>query len=49
MYNNSQHTFTSHDGTELFYQHWATATPSTTKKPLFSFTVAMNTRGVWRI
>ena len=22
MYNNTQHTFTSHDGTALFYQHW---------------------------
>lgn len=37
MYNNSQHTFTSHDGTELFYQHWATATPSTTKKAIILF------------
>ena len=37
MYNNSQHTFTSHDGIELFYQHWATATPSTTKKAIILF------------
>lgn len=37
MYNNSQHTFSSHDGTELFYQHWATSTPAETKKAIILF------------
>ena len=37
MYNNSHHTFKSHDGTELFYQHWATNSPSETKKAILLF------------
>ncbi|MGE8654849.1 MAG: bifunctional alpha/beta hydrolase/class I SAM-dependent methyltransferase [Acinetobacter gandensis] len=32
MYNNTQHTFISHDGTALFYQHWENAEPKRNRK-----------------
>lgn len=32
MYNNTQHTFTSHDGTSLFYQHWENSSLKSNRK-----------------
>ena len=41
MYNNSQHTFKTHDQTELFYQHWESIseknTPNANKKAIILF------------
>lgn len=38
MHNNNQHTFKTHDGTELFYQHWrSTASKSKTRKAILLF------------
>ena len=41
MYNNSQHTFKTHDQTELFYQHWESFSqknsPNTNKKAIILF------------
>ena len=41
MYNNSQHTFKTHDQTELFYQHWESLsqknTPNANKKAIILF------------
>ena len=41
MYNNSQHTFRTHDQTELFYQHWESFSqknsPNTNKKAIILF------------
>ena len=37
MHNNSQHTFQSHDGTELFYQHWSSIDLSEPKKAIILF------------
>ena len=41
MYNNSQHTFKTHDQTELFYQHWESISqknsPNANKKAIILF------------
>lgn len=37
MNNNSQHTFTSFDGTELFYQHWTSEENTEPKKAILLF------------
>lgn len=37
MYINTQHTFTSHDQTALFYQHWATPNSTSPKKAIILF------------
>ena len=37
MHNNSEQTFITHDGTSLFYQHWASSQPDSEKKAILLF------------
>lgn len=37
MYNNSQHTFKTHDDTSLFYQHWSSHIPTESPKAIVLF------------